>query len=129
MLLRIHKVKTVVTSLYRSHSLYCWDGGGRTSLVGQTLTCERESGQIPFIDSCLKCQEFLGMLIDLVMNGACSCLFWLLTEHGASTQVLCFRTRSIYVHIYFIRHPAAEYATGKPYGNLTTLPPSCESLA
>ena len=39
---------------------------------------------------------------------------------------LCFRTRPIYVHTYFIRRPAAEYATPKPYDQ--TLSPS-ESLA
>ena len=38
----------------------------------------------------------------------------LLLERGASTEVLPFRTRPIYVHIYFIRRPAAEYATQKP---------------
>ena len=47
----------------------------------------------------------------------------LLIEHGASTEVLRFRTCPIYVHTYFIRHPAAEYATPKPYGNLTRLSP------
>ena len=66
----------------------------------------RESGQIPFTDSCLTHQEFLDMLIDL-----------------ASMEVLPFRTRPIYVHTYFIRCPAAEYATPKPYGNLTRLSP------
>ena len=30
----------------------------------------RESGQIPIIISCLTRQEFLGVLIDLVANGA-----------------------------------------------------------
>ena len=29
----------------------------------------------------------------------------------------------IYVHTYFIRHPAAEYAIQKPDENLTTLSP------
>ena len=51
----------------------------------------------------------------------------LLIERGASTEVLPFRTCPIYVH--FIRRPAAEYATQKPYGNLTRLSPSRESLA
>ena len=63
------------------------------------------------------------------MGRAVAFIGMLLTERGASTQVLCFRTRSIYVDTYFIRRPAAEYATGKPYGNFTTLSPSHESLA
>ena len=82
----------------------------------------RESGQIPFIDSCLTRQEFLGVLIHLVTNGAHGCLFGkLLMERRASTEVLPFRTRPIYVHTYFIRRPVAEYATRKPDGNLTRL--------
>ena len=52
----------------------------------------------------------------------------LLIERGASTEVLRFRTCPIYVHTYFIRRPAAKYATPKPYGNLTRLSPR-ESLA
>ena len=35
----------------------------------------------------------------------------------------------IYVLTYFIRLPAAEYATQKPDGNLTRPSPLCESLA
>ena len=49
------------------------------------LSCgRRESGQIPIIISYmyLTCQEFLGVLFDLVANGPCSCLFgMLLGEH------------------------------------------------
>ena len=41
----------------------------------------------------------------------------LLIERGVLTEVLPFRTLPIYVHTYFIRHPAAEYATQKPGGN------------
>ena len=47
----------------------------------------------------------------------------LLVERGASMEVLRFRTHPIYVHTYVIRRPAAEYATPKPYGNLTGLFP------
>ena len=43
--------------------------------------------------------------------------------------MLPFKTCAIYVHTYFIRHPAAEYAAQKPYGNLTRLSPLRESLA
>ena len=91
----------------------------------------RESGQIPFIDSCLTRQEFLGVLIDLVTNGARGSLFWHVAYRAwrFKTEVLPFRTRPIYVNTYFIRRPAAEYATQKPYGNLTRLSPSRESLA
>ena len=53
----------------------------------------------------------------------------LLIERGASTEVQPFRTHPIYVYTYFIARPAAEYATPKPYGNLTRLSPSPESLA
>ena len=45
-----------------------------TSLAGQTHV-GRESGQIPIIISFLTHQEFLGVLIGLVTNGAHDCLF------------------------------------------------------
>ena len=51
-----------------------------SSLAGQ-----RESGQIPIIISCLTRQEFLGVLIDVVANGARGCLFW----HG-TWRARCF---------------------------------------
>ena len=35
-----------------------------------------DSGQIPIIISCLTRQEILGVLVDLVANGARGCLFW-----------------------------------------------------
>ena len=54
------------------------------------------------------------------MGGAVAFFGMLLIERGASTE---FRTRPIYVHTYFIRRPAAECATPKPYGNLTRLSP------
>ena len=76
-------------------------------------------------------QEFLGMLIDSVTNAGHPVAFFgmLLIECGVSTEVLPFRTRPIYVHTYFIRHPTAKYATQKHYGNLTRVSPSRESLA
>ena len=55
----------------------------------------------------------------------------LLKERGASTEVLHSGIHPIYVHTYFIRCPAAEYATSKPYGNLTRLSPcmrACETM-
>ena len=63
------------------------------------------------------------------MGRAVAFFAMLLVESGASTDVLPFRTRPIYVHTYFIRCAAAEYATRKFYGNLTGLSPSRESLA
>ena len=40
------------------------------------------------------------------------------------TEVLPFpRTRPIYVHTYFTRYPAAEYAVQKPNESLTRLSP------
>ena len=82
----------------------------------------RESGQIPFINLCLTRQEFLGVLIDLVTNGACGCLFWHVTV--ALQQKSCLSEHvQVYVHTYFIRCPAAEYVTRKPDGNLTRLSP------
>ena len=47
----------------------------------------------------------------------------LLIERGASKEVLPFKTHPVHVHTYFIRSPAAEYATQKPYGEFV------ESLA
>ena len=55
-----------------------------TSLTGQTLTRGGESlVKIPIIISCLTRQEFLGVLIDLVVNGygARGCFFW----HGTQS--------------------------------------------
>ena len=69
------------------------------------------------------------MLIDLVMNGVGThgCLFWHVAYRvWRFNGSLCFRTRPIYVHTHFIRCPAAEYATPKPYDQ--TLSPR-ESLA
>ena len=47
--------------------------------------------------------------------------FFLLGQHEVLTEVLPFGTGPNYVHTYFIRHPAAEYATLKPGVNLTRL--------
>ena len=47
----------------------------------------------------------------------------LLREQGILTQASLFRTRPNHVHTYFIKYPAAEYATLKPDGNLTRLSP------
>ena len=70
------------------------------------------------------------VIIDLVTNGARGCLVWHVVYRAwRFNGSLRFRTRPIYVHTYFIRRPAAEYATRKPYGNLTRLSPSHESLA
>ena len=35
-------------------------------------------------------------------------------ERGVLTDASFFRTRPNHVHTYFIRYPAAEYATPKP---------------
>ena len=54
----------------------------------------------------------------------------LLGERGILTKTSLFRIRPNHVHTYFIKYPAAEYATPKPDGNLTRLSlPPCESLA
>ena len=53
----------------------------------------------------------------------------LLGERGVSTEASLFRTRPNHVHTYFIKYPAAEYATPKTDGNLTRLSPPRESLA
>ena len=95
--------------------------GSGHETIGQTLTWGGESGQIPIIILCLTHQEFLGVLIDLVARG---CLFW----HAAwrarrLTKASLFRTRPNHVHTYFIKYPAAEYATPKTDGNLTRLSP------
>ena len=47
--------------------------GWFSSLAGQTLTWGES---LPIIILFLTCQEFIGMLIGLVMNGARSYLFW-----------------------------------------------------
>ena len=47
----------------------------------------------------------------------------LLGERGVLTEASSFRTRPNHVHTYFIKYPAAEYATPKPDGNLTRLSP------
>ena len=55
----------------------------------------RESGQIPIIISFLTCQEFLGMLIGLVTNGAHGCLFCMLfRERGVITEDLPLQNAS-----------------------------------
>ena len=45
----------------------------------------------------------------------------LLGEQGVLTEASPFRTCPNHVHTYFIKYPAAEYATPKPDGNLTRL--------
>ena len=93
----------------------------RLSLAGQTLT-RGESGQIPIIIWCLTRQEFLGVLIDLVANRARGCLFW----HGTWRAWHFNRSPAFSEHVpimFFIRYPAAEYATPKPNRNLTRLSP------
>ena len=47
----------------------------------------------------------------------------LLGGRGVLTKASLFRTRPIHVHTYFIKYPAAEYATPKTDGNLTRLSP------
>ena len=47
----------------------------------------------------------------------------LLGERGVLTEASLFRTRPNHVHTYFIKYPAAEYATPKPDGNLTRISP------
>ena len=64
----------------------------------QTLTQERESGQIPQIPI-------------LPSSALAKLLACCLSEHIP-----------IYVHIYFIRHPAAEYATQNLMGILPDSP-------
>ena len=49
----------------------------------------------------------------------------LLGERGVLTEASLFRTHPNHVHTYFIKYPAAEYATPKPDGNLTLSSP-CE---
>ena len=53
------------------------------------------------------------------------CLFWHATQRERSvlTEASLFRTRPNHVHTYFIKYPAAEYATPNPDGNLTRLSP------
>ena len=45
----------------------------------------------------------------------------LLEEQDILTEASLFRARPNHVHSYFIKYPAAEYATPKPDGNLTRL--------
>ena len=47
----------------------------------------------------------------------------LLGEQGVLTEASLFRTHPNHVHTYFIKYPAAEYATPKTDGNLTRLSP------
>ena len=47
------------------------------SLQPDSHAGRRESGQIPIIISSLTCQEFLGVLIDLVTNGGVQLPFYL----------------------------------------------------
>ena len=47
----------------------------------------------------------------------------LLEERGVLTEASHFKTCPNHVHTYFIKYPAAEYATPKPDGNLTRLSP------
>ena len=53
-------------------------GNSRPLLVSRARLShreERESGQIPSINSCLTCPELLGVLIDLATNGGVQLLF------------------------------------------------------
>ena len=90
-------------------------GAGNPALVSWAkLSCgRRESGQIPITFSFLTRQKFLGMLIGLVANGGTLVPF---LECYLESKSCLFRTRPNYVHTYFIRCPAAEYATPKPDG-------------
>ena len=51
--------------------------------------------------------------------------FWHATQRERSvlTEASLFRTRPNHVHTYFVKYPAAEYATPKPDWNLTRLFP------
>ena len=51
-----------------------------------------------------------------------SCLFWFRARRNNRRHAFAEHV-PIYVHTYFIRCPAAEYAIQKPDGNLTRLSP------
>ena len=104
------------------------DGGTEpdSSLAAQTLMVGRESGQFPIIILFLTHQGFLGVLIRLVTNGGAQLPFWHVVWRDRKPA---FAERiPIYVHTYFIRCAAAEYAIQKPDGNLTRLSLPRESL-
>ena len=57
------------------------------------------------------------------MGRAVAFVGMLLGERGVLTKASLFRTRPNHVHTYFIKYPAAGYATPKTDENLTRLSP------